>query len=108
MRSGDFFMEPLKGFQRSYLTKKAHSLKPVVMIGGNGLTESVIKAVDTELENHEMIKVKFQDFKENRKELAEELVEKTESHLVRIIGNVALIYRYQQIHDKRVYHVPKS
>ncbi len=101
-------MEPLKGFQRSYLTKKAHSLKPVVMIGGNGLTDAVVKAVDAELENHEMIKVKFVDYKESRRELAEELVEKTESHLVRIIGNIALIYRYQPVHDKRIYHVPKS
>ena len=101
-------MEALKGFQRSYLSKKAHSLKPVVMIGGNGLTEAVIKAVDAELENHEMIKVKFVDHKETRRELAEELAEKTESHLVRVIGNMAVIYRYQKEHDKRIYHVPKS
>jgi RNA-binding protein len=101
-------MEDLKGFQRSYLSKKAHGLKPVVMIGGNGLTEAVIKAVDTELENHEMIKVKFVDFKEARKELAAELAGKTDAHLVRVIGNIAVLYRYQRDHDKRIYHVPKS
>ncbi|QEN07853.1 ribosome assembly RNA-binding protein YhbY [Oceanispirochaeta crateris] len=101
-------MEPLKGFQRSYLGKKAHSLKPVVMIGGKGLTEAVIKAVDAELENHEMIKIKFVDNKETRRELAEELVQKTESQLVRVIGNIAIVYRYQKEHDKRIYHVPKD
>ena len=101
-------MEPLKGFQRSYLTKKAHSLKPVVMIGSNGLTEAIIKAVDQELENHEMIKVKYVDYKEDRKELSRQLAENTAAHLVRVIGNIAILYRYQADHDKRIYHVPKS
>jgi RNA-binding protein len=101
-------MEPLKGFQRSYLTKKAHNLKPVVMIGGNGLSEAVIAAADQELENHEMIKVKFVDNKEDRKDISAELAEKTDAHLVRVIGNIAILYRYQADHDKRIYHVPKS
>ncbi len=101
-------MENLKGVQRGYLSKRAHSLKPVVMIGGKGLTEGVIKAVDAELEEREMIKVKFQDFKEARRELAEELAQKTASQVVRIIGNVALLYRYQEDHNKRIYHVPKA
>ncbi|MDC7233279.1 MAG: ribosome assembly RNA-binding protein YhbY [Spirochaetales bacterium] len=101
-------MDNLKGFQRSYLSKKAHSLKPVVMIGGNGLTDAVIKAVDAELENHEMIKVKFVDHKEARREIAEELAEKTDAQLVRVIGNIAVLYRYQTEHDKRIYHVPKG
>ncbi len=101
-------MEPLKGFQRSYLTKKAHALKPVVMIGGNGLTEAIETAVDQELENHEMIKVKFVDYKEDRKDLSRQLAEKTDAHLVRVIGNMAILYRYQSDHDKRIYHVPKS
>ena len=101
-------MEPLKGFQRSYLTKKAHNLKPVVMIGGNGLSEAVIAAADQELDNHEMIKVKFVDNKEDRKGISAELAEKTGAHLVRVIGNIAILYRYQKDHDKRIYHVPKS
>ena len=101
-------MEPLQGFQRSYLTKKAHPLQPVVMIGGNGLSDGVVAAADRELENHEMIKVKFVDFKEGRKALSEELAEKTGAHLVRVIGNIAILYRYQPDHNKRIYHVPKS
>ncbi|OQY31689.1 MAG: hypothetical protein B6241_13365 [Spirochaetaceae bacterium 4572_59] len=101
-------MEPLKGFQRSYLTKKAHNLSPVIMIGGNGLSDAVVDASDQELENHEMIKVKFVDYKEDRKNIAGELAEKTDAHLVRVIGNIAILYRYQPDHDKRIYHVPKT
>jgi len=78
------------------------------MIGAKGLTEAIVKATDEELENHEMIKVKFVDFKESRKELAADLAEKTSAHLVRVIGNIALLYRYQADPEKRIYHVPKS
>ncbi len=97
----------LKGYQRSYLTRKAHLLKPVVMIGRNGISDSLITAVDEALEQHEMIKVKFQDYKASRKEIALEVAQKTEAVLVRVIGNIAILYRYQSEHDKRIYHVPK-
>ena len=101
-------MDTLKGLQRSYLGKRAHGLRAVVMIGSQGLSHGIVKAVDAELENHEMIKVKFQDFKSSKKELTRELAEKTQAQVVRIIGNTAILYRYQPDHDKRIYHVPKS
>ncbi len=97
----------LNGYQRSYLTKYAHDIKPVVMIGRNGMSDSVIKAVDEALSVHELIKVKFMDFKESRYDLAKVISEKTESILVRVVGNVAIYYREHEEKEKRKYKIPK-
>ena len=44
--------------QKQYLKGLAHSLKPVVQLGGNGLTEGVLAEIDNALSHHELIKVK--------------------------------------------------
>ena len=36
----------------------AHDYKPVVIIGGNGLTDAVINETDIVLETHELVKIK--------------------------------------------------
>lgn len=97
----------LKGYQRSYLTKEAHEIKPVVMIGRNGMSDQVIKAVNEALDVHELIKVKFIDFKESRHDLAGVIAEKTESLLVRVVGNIAIYYREHKEKDKRKYRIPR-
>ncbi len=56
----------LKGYQRDYLSRKAHGLQPVVQIGKAGLTEPVAAAVDKALEDHELIKVKFVNSKDEK------------------------------------------
>lgn len=47
--------------QIQYLKEKAHSLSPVVTIGQKGITESLIKELDSSIENHELLKVKIQE-----------------------------------------------
>ncbi len=79
--------------QRKKLKAIAHSLRPVVQIGKKGLTDDVIKALDAELSNHELIKVQFVDFKEEKKELVGEITEKTDAVLVGVIGHRAILYR---------------
>ncbi len=97
----------LKGYQRDYLSRKAHGLQPVVQIGKAGLTEPVAAAVDKALEDHELIKVKFVNSKEEKDELARLVAEKTGATLVRVIGNVAIYYRHQSDPQRRVVHLPK-
>lgn len=92
--------------QRNYLRKEAHSLKPVVMIGQNGLSETMIKACEQALASHELIKVKFQDFKEAKRELADELSKRTSSDVVSIIGNILTLYHRSVDPDKRAYRLP--
>ncbi len=94
-------MERLKGSQISALKRMAHDLKPVVMIGKLGLTDSALEAVDRALDDHELIKVKFVGFKEEKKALSSLLEEKTEGVLVTLIGNIAVLYRQSRDPNKR-------
>lgn len=63
---------------RLLLQAKAHHLDPVVLLGGNGLTEAVIKEVDRALTAHGLIKVKVpSDDREERTAIFEELADQT-------------------------------
>lgn len=86
-------MEKLKGSARKYLRSEAHHLKPVVMVGRNGVSEQLIGSVDAALKDHELIKVKFLDYKDEKKEISQEIASKTKSEVVGIIGNIAIFYR---------------
>ena len=88
-------MMPLTGSVRTYLRGLAHHLKPSVIVGQHGITESFIHATDQALENHELIKVKFNHFKDHKQMLAPEIAQKTRSELVGLIGNIAIFYRKQ-------------
>jgi RNA-binding protein len=73
---------------------KAHDLKPVVMIGGKGLTEAVIKEINIALDVHELIKVKAAQLERDHKQaLADEICEQTGCEFVQNIGGVFVFYR---------------
>lgn len=83
----------LRGAQRRFLRAQAHHLQPAVVVGKQGLTPSLLAALDDALTAHELIKVRFGDFKDQRKELSQALAEQTGSHLAGLIGHVAILYR---------------
>jgi RNA-binding protein len=99
-------MEQLKGSQRKYLRSQAHHLKPLVIIGRNGTNKQVIGSVDLALKDHELIKVKFGEFKEAKKEISAEIAQATKSELVGIIGNIAIFYRQHPQTEKRKIKIP--
>jgi RNA-binding protein len=99
-------MEQIKGSQRRFLRSQAHHLKPVVIIGRNGLTEQVTGTVDLALRDHELIKIRFGDFKEGKKEICAEIVRATNSELVGMIGNIAILYRQHPEPEKRKVTIP--
>ena len=94
----------LSGKQRSYLTQQSQKLKPIVYIGKNGPTESAMQAVETALLHHELLKIKFVDMKELKKEISVAICEKAHCELVRVIGNIAIVYRENP--DTRHYRLP--
>ena len=94
-------METLKGSQRKNLRAQAHHLKPLVMIGAKGATDQLVGSVDIALNDHELIKVKFGEFKEAKKEISEEIAKATKSELVGLIGNIAIFYRRHPDPEKR-------
>ena len=102
-------MEKLKGYQKKYLKGLVHGMKPLVFVGQKGLSPAVTKAVDESLEKHELIKVKFIDFKEKsqKEEIAGAIEKETASELVGMIGHMAIFYRRQRDPEKRKIVVPK-
>lgn len=71
-----------------------HQLNPIVTIGGQGLTPSVIEEIGRALTDHELIKVKIPaGSKEERDAVTEAIAEATESTLVTSIGRVCLLLR---------------
>ncbi len=86
-------MKIITSRQRNILRKEAHTLKPVVMIGKNGVTPELIAAVDAALSDHELIKIKYQDFKEDRRALTRALSDSVKAIVISVIGNIAILYR---------------
>ncbi len=99
-------MDKLKGSQKKYLRAQAHHLKPLVIIGAKGLTTPLMKSVDLVLKDHELIKVKFGEFKVAKKEISGEIAQATKSELVGLIGNIAIFYRQNPAPEKRKIKIP--
>lgn len=102
-------MTALKGFQKKYLRGLAHDLKPIVQIGKEGLTANVIRAIDEGLMRHELIKIKFVDFKEkdHKEAMTGEFTGRTGSESVGMIGHTVILYRQQADPEKRKIAVPE-
>jgi len=91
--------------QIQHLKGLAHSLKPVVLLGNNGLTEAVVAEVDFALNHHELIKIKIPtDDRENRALIVDAICRETDSTKVQVIGKTLIIYR--QTAEKKI-TIPK-
>ncbi|KAE9530151.1 RNA-binding protein [Testudinibacter aquarius] len=80
--------------QKQYLKGLAHNLKPVVMLGANGLTEGVVAEIDNALNHHELIKVKVAGAERETKQLIiDAIVRETSAAAVQLIGHILVLYR---------------
>ena len=101
-------MKELKGSQKKYLRGLAHNLNPSAFVGQKGLTEALIEEIDNALEAAELIKVKFNDFKdkESKNSLTSEISEATQSHIAGMIGHVVILYRPCKDQEKQQIKLP--
>jgi RNA-binding protein len=86
-------MVPLTNPETRNLKARAQRLKAILKVGKDGLSPQLLHALNEALKHHELLKVKFEDFKEQKKELSVQLAEKSGSYLVTRVGNVAVLYR---------------
>ena len=102
-------MVKCKGYQKQYLRGIAHGLKPVVYIGQKGLTDEVLRSANQALESHELIKVKFNEFKEKdqKNELSLRLENETNSEVIGMIGHTVIFFRQQKNPEKRKIKLPQ-
>ncbi|WP_413735404.1 ribosome assembly RNA-binding protein YhbY [Sodalis sp. RH21] len=84
----------LNNKQKQHLKSLAHPLKPVVMLGNNGLTEGVLAEIELALEHHELIKVKIAaEERETKTLIADAIVRETGANNIQLIGGVLVLYR---------------
>jgi RNA-binding protein len=93
-------MQPLTNPEIRKLKARAQRLEPMFKVGKAGLSDAFVSGLKDALALHELIKVKFAEFKEEKKTLAPALAEKTASHLIMRVGNVAVYFRAKPEHTK--------
>ncbi len=93
--------------QRSYLRGLAQQVDPTVYIGKQGLTENVIKEIDTGLNCRELVKVKLQEGADlSPKDVADDMAEKLKAEFVQAIGRKFVLYRESK--DNKQIELPKK
>lgn len=77
----------------SELKSRSQKLKPVIHVGHEGVTDSLIAALDQALSDHGLVKVRFTDHKSERKALATDLSTRTNSRQILLVGHTVTLYR---------------
>ena len=87
--------------QRAKLAGAAQTLASLASLGRAGLTDAFVARLDVLLRDHELVKLRFGDRKDEKRELAAELAQRTRSELVTMIGNVAVFFRQNPDPERR-------
>jgi RNA-binding protein len=99
-------MAPLNGSQRKWLRGQAHSLRPIVQIGRQGLTDGTLREIDFALDTHELIKVQAVAPKEEKRQMADRIAADLGAETVGMIGHVLILYRRQPDPELRTIELP--
>ena len=82
------------------LRRHAKALGPILAIGKNGLTDGSIALIDRELQQKQLIKIKFlasalpdDATKADRKKLAGEIATRTRARVVEQVGHMLVLFR---------------
>jgi RNA-binding protein len=87
-------MESSTNTQKKRLKSLAHSLKPVVMIGQQGLKETTQEEITTALRFHQLIKLKVNvGDRDLRNEMVAKITAENDAELIQRIGNIAILYK---------------
>ena len=83
--------------QKQHLKGLAHSLKPVVLLGANGLTEAVLAEIEIALNHHELVKIKIASEDRDTKVLiVDAIIRETGAEKVQVIGKTLVLFRQTQ------------
>ena len=84
--------------KRKELIKRGAQLKPTIHVGKGGITEGIIEELKKQVKERQLVKVKILPSSERgREEVAQELAERGDVHLVELRGNTVLLC------DKRLF-----
>jgi RNA-binding protein len=95
----------LSNKQKQYLKGLAHSLKPVVQLGNNGLTEGVLAEIEGAIKHHELIKIKIPtDDRDEKTLIMDAIVRETGAFKLQTVGHVLVLFKPS---DDRKIELPK-
>jgi len=93
-------MNPTKEQLRKLKTA-AQKIKPTIQIGREGLTQRQLDRISHELAHHELIKIRFNDHKDQKTRLSREITAETQATQVDLIGNTLILYKESPYPEKR-------
>ena len=99
----------ITGKQRAFLRKLGHTLQPILQIGKEGLSDTVITAIDEALEKREMIKVTILETALlDTRETCDEVARRLLAEPVQAIGNKFILYRKSSNEKNRKIELPRK
>ena len=96
----------LTGKSKRYLRGLAHDLEPLARVGQHGLSDAFLAEFDQALEHHELVKVKFVDWKDDKKALTAEMAERLDAQVAGMIGHHAILFRPARLPENRRIRLP--
>ena len=97
----------LTSAQNRFLRGMAHDIKPLLQVGGKGVTPAFLAELDAGLEHHELVKVKVSsEDRDARDALVADIAARVDAALVQRIGHTAVLYRPAK--DKRNIVLPRA
>lgn len=81
---------------REDLRSRGQEIDATLRVGKAGLTEGIVDEVDGQLEERDLVKVRFlraSRAEADREEMAEELARRADARLVEVRGNTCLLHR---------------
>lgn len=99
----------LSSRQLRYLRGLGHHLKPLVMLGREGVTDNLINAANAVLSAHELLKVKIGNgCPMERREAADVVAARTGAEIVQVLGKTFLVFRANpDRHDEQRIKLPE-
>lgn len=99
----------ITGKQRAYLRKLAHELQPIIQIGKDGVTDTVVTAIDEALEKRELIKVSILETAGiDTRETCDDMARRLLAEPIQSIGSRFVLYRKSQNVKNRKIELPKK
>ncbi|MDJ0955577.1 MAG: YhbY family RNA-binding protein [Arenicellales bacterium] len=84
----------ITGKQKRYLRGLAHNQRVIVTVGAKGLTDDLLRELNTALDHHELLKIRLPaSSKARHQELLQSICSATDSELVQVIGHIGVIFR---------------
>lgn len=80
--------------QKKYLRSLAHSLKPIITIGQQGLSDAVLLELKSSMQSHELLKIKLRNIsREDKRDVIDKIITFANAFLIQSIGNSVIIYK---------------